>query len=319
MRGSFSKPIISTLSLDSKIFSGLVICSNSNSPVFWTKFSGFGIAKIVNAFINCFCKGSLSKAMISILSTWENIFSGFWICSISIWVTCWVMFSGLGIDKIINWFIFCFTRGSFSNPIISTLSLDSKIFSGLDSLSITNSSIFFISFSSLMISSMKSWLILCTINFSFSKPIIWTLSLVLITNSGLGVFSMTNSIVFWHIFSSFWIPSIFNWLIFCLYNSSLSYPIIVILSLCSIKLSAFSSFSIVTSWANWTSFSGFSNPCTIRALINCLSKGYFSKEITSILSLGSTIFSSFSFFWMNISLFSWDKFSQGILTPWINK
>ena len=220
--GSFSKPIISRLSLDSKIFSGLINCSISNSPVFCTKISGFGIASIVRAFINCFCKGSLSKAIISILSNWEKIFSGLWICAISICVTCWYIFSGLGIDKIINWFIDCFIRGSFSNPIISILSLDSEIFSGFVSPSITNCSIFFIWFTSLIISSMNNWLILCTINFSFSNPNIWILSLELIFKSGFWIFSITNSIVFWQIFSSFWIPSIFNWLIFCLYNSSLS-------------------------------------------------------------------------------------------------
>ena len=318
-KGSFSKPIISRLSLDSNIFSGLVNCSNSNSPVFCTKISGLGIASIIKAFINCLCKGSLSKAMNSILSTWEKIFSGLWICVISTWVTCWYIFSGLGIAKIINWFIACFTRGSFSYPIISRLSLDSKIFSGFVSASIINCSIFFISFTSLIISSIKSSLMLCTINFSFSAPNIWILSLELIFKSGFGVFSMTNSIVFWHIFSSFWIPSIFNWFIFCLNNSSFSYPIIVILSLCSIKFSSFSSLSIDTSSALWISFSAFSKPSTIKALINCLCKGSFSKDITWILSLDSIIFSSFSFFWMNISLFSFDKFSQGIFTPCIYK
>ena len=39
-KGSFSKAIISILSTWLNILSGLEISSNSNSPVFWTKFSG---------------------------------------------------------------------------------------------------------------------------------------------------------------------------------------------------------------------------------------------------------------------------------------
>ena len=87
------------------MFSGRGVLIKVNSVTNCFSFSGLGIASIIKAFINCLCKGSLSKAMNSILSTWEKIFSGLWICVISTWVTCWYIFSGLGIAKIINWFI----------------------------------------------------------------------------------------------------------------------------------------------------------------------------------------------------------------------
>ena len=177
---------------------------------------------MINSLINCVCKGSFSKAIIEILSTWLKIFSALSICSISIFATCWHKFSGLSNPYMINWLINCWVKGSFSYPAISKLSLCSKIFSGLLNAYNSTSSFLWISFSSLIISSMKSWLIVCTINSSLSNPTIWILSLANISKSGIGSFSIINSWVLWIKFSSFWIPSIFNSFIFCLKSSSFS-------------------------------------------------------------------------------------------------
>ena len=115
IKGSFSNPNTLILYISSIIFSGLEIWSivnwDTNSFMFSGRgvlikvnsvtncfsFSGLGIASIVKAFINCLCKGSLSKAIIAILSTWANIFSGLGICSISNSPVFWTRFSGLSI------------------------------------------------------------------------------------------------------------------------------------------------------------------------------------------------------------------------------
>ena len=299
-KGSFSKAMISILSTWLNIFSGLGVFSNSNSPVLWTKFSGLGIASISNSFINWISKGSFSKAMISILSTWLKIFSGLCISSITNSPVCCVKFSGFGLAKIINSLINCVIKGSFSIPLISTLFICSKIFS------------------SLLISSMNNWLINCTVNSSFSIPAIIILSPGFITKSGIDCFSIWSSIECWIIFSSLSNASILSSLIFCLTNSSFSYPIIVILSLSSTILSGFSVFIITTSSACWLWYSSLSNCSMVKAFINCFSKGSFSHPVISIPFVDSITFSSFSFFCKYISFFSWTKFSQGNLTPWIN-
>ena len=224
IKGSFSYPNISKLSLCSNTFSGLGIFSISNSPVLWTKFSGLSNPYIINWLINWVFNGSFSKAIISILSTWLNIFSGLWISDSSISPVFWTIFSGLSNPYIINSLINWVSKGSVSKAIIAMLSTWLNIFSGL---SISNNSI---------------------------SPVFWTIF------SGLGVFSISNSVVFCIKFSGFSKPYIINSLINWVVRGSFSYPNISKLSFCSNTFSGLGVFSISNSPVLCNKFSGFSNP-----------------------------------------------------------
>ena len=94
-KGSFSKAIIEMLSLCSNMFSGLGVFSISNSPVLWTKFSGLSSPYMINSLINWVFRGAFSKAIISMLSTWLNIFSGLGISNNSSSPDFWTKFLGL--------------------------------------------------------------------------------------------------------------------------------------------------------------------------------------------------------------------------------
>ena len=50
---------------------------------------------MINSLINWVCKGSFSKAIIAMLSTWLKIFSGLEIAVNSTSLVFWTIFSGL--------------------------------------------------------------------------------------------------------------------------------------------------------------------------------------------------------------------------------
>ena len=299
-KGSFSIPKISIASLCSKTFSGLGCSSRTNSPVLWTKFSGL-----------CFSSSTISPVL-------------------------WTKFSGLGIARMINWLIGCNCNSSFSIPKISIASLCSKIFSGLNWVSKTNSPVFWTKFSGLGvfsmvnspalwtklsglgIAAMYNWFIGCNCNSSFSIPKISIASFCSKTFSGLCSCSMTISPALWTSFSGFVNPKIINWFIGWITGSSFSAPWICTASLDSKIFSGLCSFSITISPALWTSFSGLSNPSTIKALINCLWIGAFSIPTISTLSLCSRIFSGLSCFFISTNSFIVSRFSHGCFSPLMN-
>ena len=161
-----------------------------------------------------------------------------------------------------------------------------------------------------MVNSLINWVI----KGSFSKPSISKLSLCVISFSGLGVFSISNSVVLWTKFSGFSNPYIINSLINLVVRGSFSYPRISILSLCSNIFSGLGVFSISNSPVLCNKFSGLSNPYMINSLINWVCKGSFSIAIIAMLSTWLKIFSGLCFSSITISPICWHKFS-GLSNP----
>ena len=214
-----------------------------------------------------------------------------------------------------NWFIGCITGWSFSAPITSILSLCSGTFSGLGVLTISISPVLWTSFSGLLTPAMNNWFIGCIAGWSFSAPITSILSLCSGTFSGLGVLTISISPVLWTSFSGLLTPAMNNWFIGCIAGWSFSAPITSILSLCSGTFSGLGVLTISISLDLWMSFSGFSNPATYNASINCLTNGSLSSDTISILSLCSISFSGFFVFSNWTLIVSSERLSQGLLSP----
>ena len=253
-----------------------------NSPDFCTMFSGFGIARIINWFIGCTCNSSFSIPKISIESFCSKTFSGLCSCSMTISPVLCSSFSGFGIARIINWFIGCNCNSSFSAPWISKASLDSKIFSGLCSCSMTISPDLCCSFSGRSRPCIIRALINCRWIGAFSIPTISILSLCSWIFSGRSCrFISTNSFTYSRFSHGCFSPLINIKLILWIVGSSFSIPATSIVVPCStmfssLPLATMSNPSISLTLISSNHFSNTGVPLICNKLMFCLDKGSFS-------------------------------------------
>ena len=227
-RGSFSYPSISIALICSSIFSGLVSLNKLICSMNSFSFSGLGTSSIYNDSINCNIKGSLSYPIICIAFISSITFSSFGSFNIVNSPLFWMILSSLFIGPINNSFICWYCKGSLGYGWISILFIWSIEFSGLTTLNIVISSIFWNSLTGLDKDSINNSSIFFIIRGSFSCCIISKLFICSMIISGFVPSKRISSFLCW-IFSGRCISSIYNDSISCNINGSFSKPITLIL------------------------------------------------------------------------------------------